>query len=73
MTVRAAPAGQQAVAEPEAMTGRSVQRFSTTTDETVTIRARLAAEVGKFANCLERLDYGADLYALLHQVDFLAR
>ena len=32
-----------------------------------------AEEVGKFANCLERIDYGADLYALLHQIDFLTR
>jgi hypothetical protein len=32
-----------------------------------------AEEVGKFANCLERIDYGADLYALLHQIDFLVR
>jgi hypothetical protein len=32
-----------------------------------------AEEVGKFANCLERIDYGADLYGLLHQIDFLVR
>lgn len=29
-----------------------------------------AEGVGRFANCLERLDYMADLYALLHQVDW---
>ncbi len=28
-----------------------------------------AAEVGKFANCLEHIDYTADAYALLHQLD----
>jgi len=28
-----------------------------------------AGEVGKFANCLEYLDYTADTYALLHQLD----
>lgn len=28
-----------------------------------------AAEVGKFANCLEHIDYTADTYALLHQLD----
>lgn len=26
--------------------------------------------IGRFANCLERLDYMADLYALLHQLDY---
>ena len=29
-----------------------------------------AAEVGKFANCLEHVDYTADTYALLHQLDW---
>lgn len=29
-----------------------------------------AAEVGKFANCLEHIDYTADTYALLHQLDW---
>lgn len=29
-----------------------------------------AAEVGKFANCLEHIDYTADSYALLHQLDW---
>lgn len=29
-----------------------------------------ADEVGKFANCLEYLDYTADTYAILHQLDF---
>ncbi|MBK9117988.1 MAG: SAVED domain-containing protein [Phycisphaerales bacterium] len=28
-----------------------------------------AAEVGKFANCLEFIDYTADAYALVHQLD----
>ena len=31
-----------------------------------------AEGVGRFANCLERLDYEADLYALLHQIDWSA-
>ena len=31
-----------------------------------------AEGVGRFANCLERLDYEADLYALLHQIDWAA-
>lgn len=31
---------------------------------------RTAEEVGKFANCLEHIDYTADTYALLHQLDF---
>ncbi|MDB5239640.1 MAG: hypothetical protein JWP57_265 [Spirosoma sp.] len=26
--------------------------------------------IGRFANCLEKLDYEADLYALLHQLDY---
>ena len=29
-----------------------------------------ADEVGKFANCLEHIDYTADVYALLHQLDW---
>jgi hypothetical protein len=29
-----------------------------------------AEEVGKFNNCLEHIDYTADTYALLHQLDF---
>ncbi|GAB3243232.1 hypothetical protein GCM10027346_39930 [Hymenobacter seoulensis] len=29
-----------------------------------------AAEVGRFPNCLERIDYAADLYALLHEWDY---
>jgi hypothetical protein len=32
-----------------------------------------AEGVGRFANALERLDYMADLYALLHQLDFMAK
>jgi hypothetical protein len=32
-----------------------------------------ATGVGRFANCLERLDYMADLYALIHQLDFMAK
>jgi hypothetical protein len=31
-----------------------------------------AAEVGRFPNSLERIDYMADLYALLHELDFTA-
>lgn len=31
------------------------------------------AEIGRLANCLERVDYMADAYAILHQVDFLAK
>jgi hypothetical protein len=31
-----------------------------------------AEGVGRFANCLERLDYEADFYALLHQLDWAA-
>ena len=31
-----------------------------------------AEGVGRFANCLERLDYEADLYALLHELDWAA-
>jgi len=34
------------------------------------ITKRTAREVGKFANCLEYLDYTADTYALLHQLDY---
>lgn len=30
-----------------------------------------AEEVGKFANCLEHIDYTADVYALLHQLDLM--
>jgi hypothetical protein len=29
-----------------------------------------ATDVGRFPNCLERIDYAADLYALLHELDF---
>ncbi len=32
-----------------------------------------AAGVGAFPNCLERIDYIADVYGVLHQVDFLLR
>lgn len=32
-----------------------------------------AEDVGSFANCLERIDYLADLYALTHQLDFSMR
>ena len=32
-----------------------------------------AEDVGSFANCLERIDYMADTYALLHQLDFALR
>lgn len=27
-------------------------------------------QVGRFANCLEKMDYMADMYALIHQLDF---
>jgi hypothetical protein len=30
-------------------------------------------EIGRLANCLERVDYMADAYAVLHQLDFLVR
>jgi hypothetical protein len=33
------------------------------------ITKHTAQEVGKFANCLEYLDYTADTYAMLHQLD----
>ncbi|MCB2380324.1 SAVED domain-containing protein [Hymenobacter sp. BT635] len=29
-----------------------------------------ATDVGRFPNCLERIDYAADLYALFHELDF---
>ena len=32
-----------------------------------------AEDVGSFANCLERIDYLADGYALLHQLDYALR
>lgn len=32
-----------------------------------------ATEIGRLANCLERVDYMADTYAILHQLDFLLR
>jgi hypothetical protein len=32
-----------------------------------------ATDVGSFANCLERIDYLADTYALVHQLDFALR
>ncbi len=32
-----------------------------------------AEEVGKFNNCLEHVDYTADTFALLHQLDFCSR
>lgn len=32
-----------------------------------------AIEIGQLANCLERADYVADAYALLHQLDFITR
>lgn len=31
------------------------------------------AEIGRLANCLERVDYMADVYAIIHQLDFLGR
>lgn len=32
-----------------------------------------ATAVGRFANCLERIDYMADLYAVLHELDYAIR
>lgn len=32
-----------------------------------------ATAVGRFANCLERIDYMADLYAALHELDYTIR
>jgi len=32
-----------------------------------------AEDVGSFANCLERIDYIADAYAVVHQLDFVSR
>jgi hypothetical protein len=32
-----------------------------------------ATGVGSFANCLERIDYLADIYAVLHQLDYTSR
>jgi hypothetical protein len=37
------------------------------------LTADTSLEVGRLPNCLERLDYMADVYAMCHQVDFLAR
>ena len=33
---------------------------------------RIQPRNGRLANCLERIDYSADAYAIFHQVDFLA-
>jgi hypothetical protein len=35
------------------------------------LTAYTSVDVGRLANCLERVDYLADVYAVLHQVDFL--
>jgi hypothetical protein len=32
-----------------------------------------ATDVGSFANCLERIDYLADTYAIMHQLDYTTR
>jgi hypothetical protein len=37
------------------------------------ISSYTAPQLGKFANCLEYLDYTADVYALLHQLDLARR
>jgi hypothetical protein len=37
------------------------------------LTAYTSIEVGRLPNCLERVDYMADVYAMCHQVDFLAR
>jgi hypothetical protein len=37
------------------------------------ITKHTAAEIGKFANCLEYLDYAADSYAIIHQIDLARR
>lgn len=37
------------------------------------ITKHTAGEIGKFANCLEHLDYAADSYAILHQLDLARR
>lgn len=37
------------------------------------ITKHTAGEIGKFANCLEYLDYAADSYAILHQLDLARR
>ena len=38
-----------------------------------TVTKHTAEEVGKFANCLEFLDYTADTYAIIHQLDLARR
>jgi hypothetical protein len=37
------------------------------------LTAYTSIDVGRLPNCLERVDYMADVYAMCHQVDFLAR
>jgi hypothetical protein len=37
------------------------------------LTADTVVEIGRLANCLERVDYMADAYAVLHQLDFLVR
>lgn len=38
-----------------------------------TVTAYTVEEIGKFANCLEYIDYVADSYALIHEFDFANR
>lgn len=37
------------------------------------LTAYTSVDVGRLANCLERVDYLADAYAIFHQIDFLVR
>jgi hypothetical protein len=37
------------------------------------LTAYTSVDVGRLANCLERIDYQADAYAQFHQLDFLSR
>lgn len=37
------------------------------------LTASTSIEVGRLPNCLERVDYMADVYAICHQIDFLER
>lgn len=37
------------------------------------LTAYTSVDIGRLANCLERVDYQADTYAVLHQIDYLTR
>lgn len=37
------------------------------------VTSSTSVQIGRLANCLERIDYMADAYAIFHQVDFLVR